>query len=358
MIATSPGTRLRPSLIDPLSDSGWDRFVNNHPAGTVFHTAAWARVLCHTYQYEPRYHVLLDENGAIAAALPTMFIASRLTGRRMVSLPFCDHFRPLINGPEEGRLLLESLLADAEESRCRWVEIRGWTDHASPPDPLVSARGYVRHVVDLRGGSEAVFRGASENARRSVRKAERGGMTVRLGESPRDVEAFYALNLKLRRRHSMLPQPRGFFTEIYRQLVEPGKGFILLAERDGESVAALLCLRHNDVTIDKYAVSDSALWHLGGPHFVMWKSLALEAERGVGWYDMGRSDASAEGLHRFKEQWGAERVDAPYLYFPSPAGQNVADPRGIKKSLLEAFTRVSPDALFVRAGALAYRHVG
>src|SRR5262250_1953515 len=58
MRQTAPTLTHRLAVIDPTTDARWDAFVRAHPASTVFHTAAWARVLIATYGYEPRYHVL------------------------------------------------------------------------------------------------------------------------------------------------------------------------------------------------------------------------------------------------------------------------------------------------------------
>ena len=40
------------------------------PEGSVFHSTAWAAVLCETYGYQPRYYVLTDASGDIPPAFP------------------------------------------------------------------------------------------------------------------------------------------------------------------------------------------------------------------------------------------------------------------------------------------------
>lgn len=358
MIAPPVRADTRHSVIDPTTDARWNRFVQLHPAGTIFHRSEWARVLIEVYGYEPRYHIRENDRAEIVAAWPAMLVTSRLTGRRLVTLPFSDHCGPLVEDDIEARSLFQALRNDAAEVSARRIEVRGWPLDVPLTGRLIPMTGYVRHVIDLersRGGLETTIH---LNTRRSVRRAEKQELTVRLAEKPTDIDIFFRLNLLLRRRHGMLPQPKRFFESIYRHLIEPGNGYILFAERHGLALAAVLCLRHNDVTLDKYAVNDSSYREYRGPQFVMWKSLQMEAERGIRWYDMGRSDASATGLHWFKEQWGADGRAAPYYYYPRPGGQNTADPRGPKKRLLHTFARYAPDSLFVGAGELAYRHLG
>jgi lipid II:glycine glycyltransferase (peptidoglycan interpeptide bridge formation enzyme) len=238
------------------------------------------------------------------------------------------------------------------------LEVRGWPDGSSPPGQLVASSDYYCHRLDLSQGIEAVFKNASTNMRRSVRRAEREGVVVRRGESADDLVAFYQLNLKLRRRHGMLPQPFSFFQSIQRNLLSQSRGYILIAEVNGMPIAAVMCLRHNGTSIDKFAVSDDAYWEYRGNHLVLWRSLEIECERGARGFDLGRSDANAEGLRRFKEGWGAKRSRLSYFYYPEPAGLSLGDPSGRKKRLLEIFADRAPDAAFVAAGQILYRHLG
>ena len=119
-----------------------------------------------------------------------------------------------------------------------------------------------------------------------------------------------------------------------------------------------MCLRHGGVTLDKFAVNDQSLSEFRGSHAAMWKAIEIEIARGARAYDMGRSDAGATGLHRFKAQWGGVMVPAPYYYHPSPGGLSTEDPKGAKKRILDAFSRFAPDPVFSAAGTLIYRHLG
>jgi Acetyltransferase (GNAT) domain len=352
--------RTRVTIIDPLTDPRWNAFATSHPESMVFHRAEWARVLIESYQYEPRYHVIETEASEIQAAWPAMLIASKLTGRRLVTMPFSDHCGPLVRDEHEASVLMESVQADAGELGAGRIEVRGWPDVITAPESLVRVQGYVRHVIDLSPGRDAVYSRLTVNLRRSLKRAEKHGVTTRLAESRADLDPFCDLNLKLRRQHGMLPQPRRFFEATYRHLIEPGLGYILFAERTQpyQPLAAILCLRHNDITLCKYAVNDGDLREYRGSHSVMWKAIEMEIARGAKWYDMGRSDASAQSLHWFKEQWGAVAIDAPYYYHPKPGGLSTEDPKGAKKAAMEIFARFAPPTVYRAAGNLAYRHLG
>ncbi len=287
-----------------------------------------------------------------------MLVDSKLTGRRLVSLPFCDECHPLIAGEEEGSRLLASMLSDMEQKKASRLEIRGWTGVNASPNMLLPSNNYVRHAIDLSRGPDAVFARFNANMRRSIRRAKKEGVTVRFGEGRRDMETFISLNLKLRRRHAMLPQPRRFFEAIWRNVLDAGLGYLLLAERKDVALGALVVFQHRETALDKFAVSDSAYWNFSANHLLLWKSLQIECKRGGVRYDLGRSDLAAVGLHRFKEGAGGIRSSLPYYYFPQPAGESLGDPKGPKKRLLDVFTKLAPDSLFEKAGGLLYRHVG
>ena len=40
-------------VLDPLSDSRWDEFLERHPRASVFHSRGWLEALKRTYGYEP-----------------------------------------------------------------------------------------------------------------------------------------------------------------------------------------------------------------------------------------------------------------------------------------------------------------
>ena len=77
-------------IVDPTSDGRWDAFITRQKYSTVFHSSNWAWVLKESYGYVPRYYVLENEAGDIKAAIPFFLIQSRLTGKRLVCLPFSD----------------------------------------------------------------------------------------------------------------------------------------------------------------------------------------------------------------------------------------------------------------------------
>ena len=85
----SAGLAIRPSdfQLDPLALESWDVQVATHPGVTVFHSAAWARVLHETDRHTPCYLGRIEAGGG-SDLLPIVEVASVVTGKRGVELPF------------------------------------------------------------------------------------------------------------------------------------------------------------------------------------------------------------------------------------------------------------------------------
>src|ERR1019366_2995967 len=70
---------------DPLTDSRWTRFLDQHHGATAFHSPGWLAAIQKTYGYEP---IVFTTSGAdLTNAMVFCRISSWMTGRRLVSLP-------------------------------------------------------------------------------------------------------------------------------------------------------------------------------------------------------------------------------------------------------------------------------
>src|SRR5215472_17039235 len=95
--------------IDPLRDLRWAEFVERHPRASVFHTPGWLKALRRTYGYEPVVYTTSSPKADLNDGLVLCRIRSRITGHRLVSLPFSDHCEPLTDCPEDLWTLLNFL---------------------------------------------------------------------------------------------------------------------------------------------------------------------------------------------------------------------------------------------------------
>ncbi|HZT97072.1 MAG TPA: GNAT family N-acetyltransferase, partial [Chloroflexota bacterium] len=348
----------RSSVIHPISDSRWAYFASRHPAATVFHQPAWLSAILDTFRYEPRFHVLENDRREIVAAWPTMLVRSRLTGSRLVCLPFCHRAGPLIVSEDQSERLFLALVEDARRLQVPSIEARDWPAGTSPPGLLQRVNLYRTHVLDLEPGREAVLSALHQGMRRSIRRSQRRGVTVRMATTRQDFETFYWLYVRQRKEQGVLPQPHQFMQLMYRNLLERGNGFLVLGEHEGSPVAGLLAVGHGTTATWTHSGAAAGARDLVAGPLVLWKSVEVACERGYSQFDLGRTAADDAGLLRYKQQWGVEVRDLPYYYYGRPSGANVVEPDGLRKLLLAGYTRVAPEPLLVALSLPMYRHLG
>src|SRR5260221_14269859 len=116
--------------LNPLSDSRWKDFIEKHPRASIFHTLGWLQALQLTYGYEPVAYTTSAPSEHLRNGIPFCRIRSWLTGHRIVSLPFADHCEPLVDVPEEGKEILDSLQFTLGSEKLKYIELR--PRHASP----------------------------------------------------------------------------------------------------------------------------------------------------------------------------------------------------------------------------------
>ena len=223
---------------NPLEDSSWDQKICEFAGATSFHSTGWARVLHETYGYKPCFITTAHGTG-FGSVLPLMEVASRLTGRRGVSLPFTDFCDPLCSAAHDAGRLVAAAIRRAEE--CAWghVEFRSrWGIPASAPATVA----YLTHQLDLTKGEGVIWNNLDGAARRSVRKARNAGVVVTTGQDEAAMRYFFELHCLTRKRHGVPPQPYAFFANIMRHMVNEGEATIMLASHRGQTIAAKLVM--------------------------------------------------------------------------------------------------------------------
>ncbi|MEX2159793.1 MAG: GNAT family N-acetyltransferase [Dehalococcoidia bacterium] len=337
--------------IDPTRETAWDEFLERTPQATVFHTSGWARVLSETYRFTPRY-VVARNNGHINAGIPLFEVG----GGRLVGLPFSDLSPPLLGAGSRVALLAATKQLIAERGSPA-IELRGGAQIDLEAQGFQKGEAFYHHVIALDGTIDELETRWHPSARRAIRKSERAGVTVRESTSLDDMRAFYELHsLTRKKKHGLIPQPWSFIENIHRQHIAEGPGCILLAEHDGKAIAADVLLGFKDTLVYKFNASDPAYLEMRPNNLLLRRAIELGIERGYAWLDLGRCDADAEGLRRFKLLWGSIERPLHYFYYPSyAASAPLPGSTNVKRRLLGLSVRYAPAWALQRASAALYR---
>jgi len=355
---TATGVLARPAVsvheIDPLNDLRWTALVKSHPGASVFHSTNWLKALHTAYGYKPVAITTSAPGERLTDGLVFCQVESWLTGRRFVSLPFSDHWEPLIDraGCLDG--LLQYMKPYVDGGRWKYVEMRPVSNEPSYDIGFGRMVTYCWHRLDLRRSEQELFRGFHKDCvQRKIRRAERENLKYEEGASEELLQTFYRLLVMTRRRHYLPPQPLSWFRGLITAFGDRLK--IRVASKEGLPVASMLTLSHKKSMVYKYGCSDATFNRLGGVAFLFWRAIQDAKEKGLQELDMGRSGANNAGLIAFKDHWGATRSPLTYWTYPCRPTR-AASPW--KKRLAKQIVSASPDWGLETVGRLLYRHIG
>jgi CelD/BcsL family acetyltransferase involved in cellulose biosynthesis len=332
-----------------LRDSRWTELVDSSPEALPYHHPSWSEVIAECYGYRPFALAATDAAGRVKGALPVLEVGGRIRGRRWVSLPFTDFCPPL--SAKGAPISVAELDATRRSAAISRLEVKAELD-----GPGASSRSSgVMHTLELAPDPEVVFQILKRSqVARNIAKAEREGVVVRRGESLADLtEVYYGLHVRTRRRLGAPAQPRRFFDLLWRRMLEPGLGFVLLAYAGEQAIAGAVFLAWKETITYKFGASEASAWSLRPNHPVFWAAIRWGCENGFRQLDFGRTDLQHRGLRDFKSRWGA--TETPLVY--TVIGQPRKERRGLGlQRAKETMIRRGPPSLARIWGELFYRY--
>ena len=286
----------------------------------------------------------------MVAGLPVVEVQAPLRQKRWVSLPYTDSLHPLAHDDGARAHLIAELDGHRQQAGIASAEVR------SPLEgPKVHALSEaVVHVLELDPDPDVVFRTFKRSQIQTrIEKGQSAGALVRLGTEPADLtRVFYELHTLTRRRLGVPVQPKRLFELIWQRIVEPGLGFVLVAEVEGRPAAGALFLAWNGTVIYKYSAARSELLRFRPVHLILWHAIRWACENGYRTFDFGRSELGDEGLREFKRGWGTEERPLRYSALADrPPSTSTRPPRA-----LELVIRRSPPFVTRLLGEVFYRY--
>jgi Acetyltransferase (GNAT) domain len=347
--------------IDPLADPRWDAFVESHPHASIYHLAAWRRILGGAYRYRSAALALEDVDGRLHGVLPLEWRSGPITGRRLTSLPIVLQGGPLAARPSQAAALVAAACRLADEHGARLRVHSRTAEYASLLPSGSAAPASPAWVVALPDDVDELRRRWKRpgNLARYLRKGQAAGLSVRETTADADLRAFYAVYLQTVKKHRALPHSIRLF-ELMRDALAPrGHLQLLVLEQGGAVVGGALNLLWRGTVEALYFGLDDRVMEARPSHTLHWETIRMAMERGMRAVNLGvaRRDSSQAG---FKAQWGAEPVEQ--LTFSHPSGHGAA-PRVTRAGRLwegrlgETLWTRTPTRLMWVAGGLTYRYL-
>jgi peptidoglycan pentaglycine glycine transferase (the first glycine) len=190
-------------------------------------------------------------------------------------------------------------------------------------------------LVDLDGDDRALLARMKQKTRYNIRLAQKKGVIVRAST---DAERFHQLMRITGERNQFGVHSGAYYRRALDLFGEVGSCQLLVAEFEGETLAALMAFAHGSRAWYFYGASSSRLRELMPAYLLQWEAMRWAQERGCKQYDLwgvpdeeeevleAQFDRRADGLwgvYRFKRGFGGrlaraagpwDRVYNPALY--------------------------------------------
>lgn len=303
-------------VVSDLSDARWDAYVNGHPAATVYHQAAWARLLARVFRHDLQMLAAMV-HGHVTGVLPIVGFRSRVFGTFVVSLPFVNYGGVLANDVASERALLDAAIGVARSWGASHLELRH-TDQKF--GALQAKRHKVGMTMPLLPTPEAQWQALDRKLRNQVRKAEKNGLTVTIGGAA-DLDGFYDVFRRNMRDLGTPVYPKRFFDEMLRTFPEQARIFTVVHR--GQPVASAVTQMFRE-TFEVPSASSLREFRTLCPNVLLyWEMLRFAVSSGMTTFDFGRS-TPGDGTFLFKQQWGGQPHPLVWEYWTS-SGQGLPE---------------------------------
>ena len=333
----------------------WDNYVLSHKSGTPFHLSPWIQTIYYSYKFKPLLFVEKDTNDCIIGIFPSFLINSLINGNRIVSIPFSDYGGNLFNNEIDFENLFSNFI-NKYEHKFKYLEIR-----CPLPNGSMGVRHdyYKRHMLELSSNPQDVKKKINKRTiQYSIKKAIKSGVTIEEDNTLNGVMHFYRLNALTRKKHGVPSQPKKYFINLFKNMIQSGLAYIITAKANEKTIAASMFFKFKDTIHYKYNASDPAYIKSHNPnHLLTWHAIERSCNEGYHLFDFGRTSPDNEGLMRYKKMWGAQPISCPYQYYPQIMGITSIQEDGLLYKVLTRTWKRLPYFINQIISEWLYRHM-
>lgn len=277
-----------PTLVTP-ERSAWEAFVTTHPRGHLLQQPNWATLKAIAGWRTQR--VAVAANGQLIAGAQIIF-----RGRFGFTMAYVPR-GPLFTGqPEVDELLLAALLQVARRNRAVFLRLEPnvCVDEAHAP-PLAHWLSQQRFLpteplqprstihLDLTPSPDQLFAACSKGHRADIRRAERQGVTVRVGTTEADLDRFFAIMQATSSRAGFAIHSADYYRRAWALFAPRSR--LLLAEHATSTIAAHLVFAGPHHGLYLYSGANDAGLRSGANHLLEWHALQWARTLGCHTYD-------------------------------------------------------------------------
>jgi peptidoglycan pentaglycine glycine transferase (the first glycine) len=322
------------SFRDVISPAEWQRALQKLPQAHALQSWIWGEFKSR-WGWSARPLLL-----AIPRDSETPLAAALVLRRRIPWLPYSILYvpkGPILDYQDAAlrRVVLAELEQIARQERAVFVKIdpdvvHSWGLERERPSPTgrkfqqeLEQRGWrysteqiqFRNTVELsiQRPEEELLAAMKQKTRYNIRLATRRGITIRQG-TPDDFPLIVQMYRETAARDGFAIRPAAYYLDIWQAFYESGMAQPLLAEYQGEPLAAVILVRLGDRAIYMYGASTQQERKRMPNYLLQWEAIRWARAQGCEVYDFwGAPDEFVEsdqlwGVWRFKSGFQGEVV--------------------------------------------------
>jgi FemAB-related protein (PEP-CTERM system-associated) len=288
-------------------EQAWEAYVYQHPKASPFHLTAWKRALEKSFGFKPRY-LLADGQGTIRGILPLFEIRNPIQGKVLLSTPFAVYGGVCASDERTAILLRQAACEIAKEENVQYLELR----EQIPSEDLdfKVKELYVSFGRDLPATVEQLWQGLPRDTRYMIRKAEKNGLRATVDNT--QLDSFYEIYAHSVRNLGTPVFGKHFMVTLLQEFREQCE--ITVVKQNSQTLAAVLSFRFREQILPYYGGSLMEARRVAANNFMYWDVMKRSLERGLRYFDFGRSKVGT-GAYAFKTQWGMQERPLPYQFY-------------------------------------------
>jgi FemAB-related protein (PEP-CTERM system-associated) len=338
------------AALEPGAEAAWDAFVDAQPEATIFHRAAWAKIIGGVYGHDCPFR-MARRDGRIVGILPLVHVKSALFGNALISTGFGVR-GGIVAADEEAFVALAQAAAQLGQARgVDYVELRHRT--RSPLAWPTKDSLYVNFEKPLTRDAVAVLASLPATKRAEIRKAVKAGLTVKTDQ---DLDTFYAIYAESLRNLGTPVYPKAFVEAVLQHFGRESD--ITTVYADGQPISTIWSFLFKGRVNPYYGGSLPQSRALHADDLKYWSLMNRYAQAGFTHFDFGRSKRET-GSFAYKVNWGFAAEPLHYQYhLVKQAALPDVNPLNPKYRLMVAGWQRLPLAIANRLGPWIARQIG
>lgn len=303
----------------------WDECIKDFPGAHFLQTSLWAEVKLEN-GWEPFYLIWKDLDGILYAGAMVLERSEKIMNYFSVKVHYCpkgplfttkskEAINEVLQGLQNFSKKRNGLFIKIDpdfvtDIQAEDIENYSFLDFDSGYPKLLKMNKWVESkeqiqfrntiILSLAKSDDQLLKQMKQKTRYNIRLSERKGVQVRIGNID-DLEALFILYAETALRDHFVIRSKKYYINLWKRFYEAGLSEAIIAELDGELLAAVIIYYFSGKAYYVYGMSSDKNRNLMATYLLQWKAIQRAREKGCYVYDFW---GAPEELNENDRMWG------------------------------------------------------